>query len=215
MAVTVSLSGYSDNEREFMIAFGRVLAEWSYIETSLFGIFGLVTGLDEEMARSIFYSARSFNGRSDMLREALCIFGKNNANKVVVGAFNEALTKANQYNGFRNALAHNLPIATATEKGAEIVLVENKQMPENYMKNALNEKALVNAYVNFNRLQNLTDLARGYVQHELLERLPELREQLHMLPSVPSRKEPSRNQEGRQRQRQAARPKEAKIPQSE
>jgi hypothetical protein len=44
---------------------------WSTIEDGLFEWFKRCTGLQERLAKSVFYSARSFEGRRDMLTAAI------------------------------------------------------------------------------------------------------------------------------------------------
>jgi hypothetical protein len=58
-------------KREFSIVYGEAMAEWSSLEGQLFYWFQLVTGMNERLGRAIFFSARSFAARADMLAAAL------------------------------------------------------------------------------------------------------------------------------------------------
>jgi hypothetical protein len=52
-------------------AYGEALLQWSRLEQYLFFWFEFVTGMEHMIARAVFYSARNFNGRSEMLEAAL------------------------------------------------------------------------------------------------------------------------------------------------
>ena len=56
-----------------------------------------------KMARAIFYSARSFNGRSEMFEAAMA---NSSLNEDAKAALEAVIAKAAAYSSFRNSLAH-------------------------------------------------------------------------------------------------------------
>lgn len=88
---------------EFYRALGRAHAEWSSVEDGLFEWFKQCTGMDTQLARAVFYSARSFEGRRDMLTAAIP-FSKNDE-KTKTG-IRLCIKRARQYVPFRNRISH-------------------------------------------------------------------------------------------------------------
>jgi hypothetical protein len=99
-------------DEKFIVACGEALMEWSYIENRLFRWFKHLTRLPDAMARSVFFSARSFLGRSEMLAAAIehAVF-RGPRGEIARDLIEEALQKANGYASFRNALAHGFVIS--------------------------------------------------------------------------------------------------------
>lgn len=93
---------------EFHHAFGCAMSEWAGVERSLFYWFTYITRMKSEMARAVFYSARSFNARADML--AAAIAEAKRQTEVELEFIRTALKRARGYGGFRNNLAHGEPI---------------------------------------------------------------------------------------------------------
>lgn len=92
---------------EFDMAFGRAFGQWALIEERLFYWFHYATGLPGDLARIIYYSHRTFQGRSLMLENVLETrpLKVPGAQEFIVAA----IKKAVQFNGFRNKLAHGDP----------------------------------------------------------------------------------------------------------
>lgn len=90
---------------EFFHCYGVAMAEWAGVERSLSRWFLAMTQMPEPLARGIFYSARSFNARADMVQAAIgfCSQPQNASAITVVKA---GLKKARSYSGFRNSMTH-------------------------------------------------------------------------------------------------------------
>jgi hypothetical protein len=89
---------------DFFQSHGEFMAEWAGIERGLFAWFAGISGMTDQMSRSVFYSARSFNGRGDMLEDAIEHDKKHTPEEI---AFIKAgLKKAWNYSGFRNSAVH-------------------------------------------------------------------------------------------------------------
>ena len=88
---------------EFYQVCGHLMLVWAELEEILLHWFMTASGMDQAKARAVFYSAKSFNGRADMLKAV-----------IPLGPFDEAtvefikagLKKARQFSGFRNLAAH-------------------------------------------------------------------------------------------------------------
>ncbi len=197
----INLSEYDKREAAFSVAFGKVLMEWAYVENSLFLLFEHLTGLPEALARALFYSARSYNGRVDMISAIMDVSNKAIENPIIKEIAKEAISKANKYVAFRNSLAHNIAIASATENGAVIVLIEGKHGTEYGIKSGILIDHLEIAANNFNKLSHIIKMLIHASKLQYSERIPEFLEQLRMLPNAPSQKEPSIKQVKCQRQR--------------
>lgn len=107
---------------------GETMMEWSRVEASLMELFQRLTGMEHKMARRIFFSARSFNGRADLLRAAIATT-EVDAEFVKLGQ--AAVARSLQYSAFRNALAHGAPLVVP-ELGSpldlEPVIVEEREL---------------------------------------------------------------------------------------
>jgi hypothetical protein len=93
-------------EQEFHTVYGMTLAQWATIEQRLFFWFWYITKLPEPMARAIFYSAKNFNGRADMLSGSIeCSTLPPKARAVA----EECVRRSRAYQAFRNAITHGEP----------------------------------------------------------------------------------------------------------
>jgi hypothetical protein len=90
-------------EKGFTEAFGQALIQWGVIEQRLCFWFHRITAMNEKMARQIFYSVSSFNGRSRMFRGAVLA---SNWPPYAVGFLETAISKAINYDSFRNHIVH-------------------------------------------------------------------------------------------------------------
>jgi hypothetical protein len=89
---------------ELHINYGIAMERWSALEQAMYLWFEHLTGLKREVASAIFYCARGFFSRAEMLEsliEVVC-----DAEKIETQIMKEGIKKARNYSGFRNKLAH-------------------------------------------------------------------------------------------------------------
>jgi hypothetical protein len=91
---------------EFYHAYGWALSAWARIETNFAYQFHSIINGDVDVALSIFYSARSFGGRTDMLYAAL---EKSRVSDNFGTNLKALIKKAVSYNSFRNVIVHGQP----------------------------------------------------------------------------------------------------------
>lgn len=174
------------------------MMEWSRVEVMLGLWFGHLTNIRSwDMASAVFFSAKSFSGRAEMMQAALEHGTLNDETQEFLGA---ALLKAIAYNSFRNRLAHGIAPA-----GDNLALSEGKQW---WKAGDINLPKLEAARANFRELRRLLYKAHCHFDGSA-DPLPpsECLRQLRLLPNEPYSSELSQRQKGRLRQLQAARPK--------
>lgn len=91
----------------FHRAYGAAMEAWAQMEHALLAWFLSATGLSEPIGRAVFFSAKSFAGRRDMLDDVIPFspFDED------VRAFLKAvLKKTKQYSEFRNKAVHGQPV---------------------------------------------------------------------------------------------------------
>jgi hypothetical protein len=139
---------------EFHGRLGAAMAEWARIEDALLYWFMVTANLEEPMARAVFFSARSFAGRKDMLQASI----EPSAMEDDVRAFLRAgLKKAHQFSGFRNRTAHGQPmfdIDTASKTYKQYFLAEGSNS-QNIRQDAVTLSDLSAATCNFHELARL------------------------------------------------------------
>ena len=86
---------------------GHTLTRWAQLETSLYYWFARITAMPEGMSRAIFYGARGFAARAEMLESAIKHATTLTAEQTTF--LKEAVKKARQYSVFRNRIAHGEP----------------------------------------------------------------------------------------------------------
>jgi hypothetical protein len=88
----------------FYLAYGRAMAGWSSVERSLGGVFARITHLSDPVATAVYYSAKSLQGRVEMVR-AVIPFAR------TVPPGREFLTRScsliSSWSATRNRLAHD------------------------------------------------------------------------------------------------------------
>ena len=95
---------YMEAEKDaFNATYGKALGAWSILEFMLQRLFTRMTGLSPEMSAALFYSARSFNGRADMIEAIIPLVAAPDDFKKTLARL---LKKIRQYSGTRNRLAH-------------------------------------------------------------------------------------------------------------
>jgi hypothetical protein len=87
--------------------FGLFMTRWAQLETTLYYWFGRVTTMPEGMSRAIFYGARGFAARAEMLEAAIEHATVLKPEETAV--LKEGVKKARQYSTFRNKVAHGEP----------------------------------------------------------------------------------------------------------
>jgi hypothetical protein len=116
---------------QFYHFYGHALARWAELEGSLYNWFAHTTGMSDGMARAIFYGARGFAARSEMLEAA--IEHATILSPAEVAFLKEAMKKARGYSGFRNKIAHGEPRLNVIEKpddtSLHYTLVQGKHKP--------------------------------------------------------------------------------------
>ncbi|WP_029585582.1 hypothetical protein [Bradyrhizobium sp. URHD0069] len=93
---------------EFHHAYGVAMSQWAGVERSLYLWFVHVTQMKEKVARAVFYSARSFNARAEMLQAAIDQGGHLAPERLEF--IQKALGRAWGYSSFRNRMAHGEPM---------------------------------------------------------------------------------------------------------
>ena len=127
--LNIDLQKMHDHSMFFFDSFGRLIAEWSAIERAFYTWFASVSGMKEGMARSIFYSGKSFNSRADMLEAA---FGnQSNMPPLDLEFVKASLKKARAYSAFRNSVVHGEPTLdilhnNSPEAVLQLVLTQGK-----------------------------------------------------------------------------------------
>jgi len=97
-------STFIDLERDFYHVYGKAMSSWAILEGMLAAYFHAITGMDSQIARSVFYSARSFRSRADLLGSVI-----NHAKTTPDGkrAIELMVFKSISYSSVRNKLAHD------------------------------------------------------------------------------------------------------------
>lgn len=182
---------------EFLLAYGDALLQWSNLEVLLATWFRKVALIPSwEMAYSIFFSARSFQGRADMFTAAI----DHMPDDVFWKAFaRDAILKAIAYSSARNQIAHGF--VSFDKSGNSTV-----SHPARYwLPGSITLNHLRAASDNFCELRRILWRAeKGLTKLKGGKPLEECHELLRLLPNEACSTQPSRKQRGRERQRQAA-----------
>jgi hypothetical protein len=110
---------------QFHKALGRAQAAWSAVEDGLFEWFKQCTGMHTQLARAVFYSARSFEGRRDMLSAAIPF---SPCKEKMRTGIRLCLQRAGQYAEFRNRISHGHLIFLDDGKKPQHVLIEGRTL---------------------------------------------------------------------------------------
>lgn len=174
---------------------GETMAAWSAVEDGLFEWFKLCTGMEERLARAIFYAARSFEGRRDMLTAVIPFSPCNEKTRTGIRL---CLKRAGQYVAFRNRISHGHIIYTYVAAIPQHVLAEGRTLSgavdtkyvvlEDLMAATLNFSALTDCILGFHPQWQAPDLCeRGCL------------EEIQALPSAANSMEPSQPSQKKQR----------------
>jgi hypothetical protein len=99
---------------EFNKAFGKAMTAWAGVEDGLFEWFKTCSGMYERLARAVFYSARSFGGRRDMLIATIPLSELDEKTKEGI---RQCIKRARSYAEFRNRITHGHVIYNAALSG--------------------------------------------------------------------------------------------------
>lgn len=108
----------------FYINYGRAMAAWGDLENSLANLMLALSKVKPEFGFAMFYSAKSFAGRLEMVRACVPVVRTTPQGRHYL---KEALNKASGYATVRNRLAHDphrldLPAAVARTAGARYIV---------------------------------------------------------------------------------------------
>ncbi len=180
----------------FYRRYGRALAAWAAIESILAMWFTWACNANDNSRyylQEVFFSARSFNGRLEMLKAA---FSTPIRDKPLIEFFSEAVKITEGYSSFRNILAHRV---TMFHTG-RVLLVEGNDVFFQ-KKNPITDRHLVIATKNFIRLRRVWLMSLPAMVPRPLLTPKEGLERIRALPALAHSNELSRNQRGRLRQR--------------
>jgi hypothetical protein len=113
--ISISQEMLSRATFEFYHFYGHAMASWASLESSLQHWFSHLTGMDHNMGSAIFFGARGFGARADMLDAAIQTC--KSKPQAQIEFIKEAVKKARQYSSFRNKIAHGEPRLNVTKSG--------------------------------------------------------------------------------------------------
>jgi hypothetical protein len=115
-------------QAEFVHYFGSFMMQWSALERGLYHWFEQATGMNDSMARAIFYGARGFGARAEMLEASLD--HTTSLTDQQRRFLKEALVRSRNYSAFRNQIAHGEPrLALGTNGEARFNVAQGKHVP--------------------------------------------------------------------------------------
>jgi hypothetical protein len=119
--LNVSKAMLAQASAEFYHFYGHAMARWASLERSLYYWFRGSTGMQDGMARAIFYGARGFGARAEMLEAA--IEHATVLDPTQLAFIKEALKKARNYSAFRNKMAHGDPQPNLTHSNGNVTAI--------------------------------------------------------------------------------------------
>jgi hypothetical protein len=178
--------------KDFYLEYGPAMFAWQLLESELATLFAIVCKIQPAMAIQIFYSATSFNARTDMFSAAL---GASKADDDAITFARALIKKSKQYSEFRNKFAHDQPLLYQhglAGSGAtfEILLIHGRgqfqtdAVKKRYRDNAVRVSQIKRAAKAF---RDLSDLIRDFWGDLSLQRTPSLdkfRARLQALPNL-------------------------------
>jgi hypothetical protein len=127
MAHRFSFNYVATKNDEFNLAIGVASGRWSHIEAGLCLWFKKVTKMPHTMARSVFYSVSGFDGRRRMFQGAI---GNAKIPNELRDYLNLLTSKAGNYSGSRNRMAHGDPLFINRPKSKHhgtIIILEGQE----------------------------------------------------------------------------------------
>jgi hypothetical protein len=175
----------AEKEAKFYEAAGRAISAFGAMEVLLCNHFALITQLQPYMAKAVFFSARSLQGRLGMLDSALAAAGSANEIPSLIPFLKTASKRTGQWSSTRNKLAHSTVSYIdwdASKYHGNYILWDGASNDWPNPKSALTIEDIEIARFNFGRLATL--LLAGYNEtnppnettlkecHELVQLLP-------------------------------------------
>jgi hypothetical protein len=157
-------------EADFQAAYGKFMQRWARLEQGMFYLFSWISEMPEDRARAIFYSAKNFLGRRDMLAGAL-LHAK--VESRYVEFIRAGSKKARKFSEFRNAVAHGEVVFDPrphSETYKQCILVEGKLGTYDSTDTAITLGRLEIASEN---VRELAKLMFDVLQHSGLQDCPE------------------------------------------
>ncbi|CAN7702031.1 hypothetical protein [Mesorhizobium sp. LjNodule214] len=187
--------------------YGQAMLNWSNIEDCLCEWFHYISGMKPPQARAVFFSARGFAARADMLSALLDV---PNGKPWVSEFVRDSLNKSIAYSQVRNRVAHRVPVINASSDQSHIVeLHEGGTYPFLSGTPILGAHLAIicDNYANLGRINRKAWLlTRGKIApKERKARLQECHGKLLLLPNQADSSELSRKQRGRELQRKSSR----------
>jgi hypothetical protein len=172
---------YKAAEAEFHQLFGQAMANWAHLERFLGYWFTFITKMPRLMALRVFYSARNFNAKADMLEAAIEFANLPAETKAFIKA---AVKKARCYNGFRNSIAHGQVLNYGTLDTQDFLLVQGKFDPTVEIIAPIDDEQLKLAATNFSLFSWILSDSLKQVHGDSPGRLGECLERVHALPNL-------------------------------
>jgi hypothetical protein len=178
--VTINVEEWHNANAEFMFCYGRAMAEWASVERGLYYWFAGITRMKDGLARAIFYGAKGFSARAEMLESVIPFAEQQTPEEITF--IKEALRKAGQFVGFRNGIAHGEPIPTIMDDGIHVLMGKAKDVTD---RDNITIKHMEIAAENFSRLASAIINAiprqrKGKPLSEYLAQVRELPNQAHL-----------------------------------
>lgn len=199
-----NLVEYGEASNRFHLAYGIALSKWAAIEERMFLWFFFITGMKQDMARAIFYSARNFTARADMLSQAVAVCHLTEDEKEFLRA---ATKKSHQFSAFRNSIVHGEPTFDVREGSPtykQFIHLQGDKHPAIAADSALTIQHLERSAARFSELSRLLGDVLEHM-HSLSDMsIPsECLRQVKALPNDPSSAEPAPTPVKRPRRRQS------------
>jgi len=178
--VTINVEEWHKANAEFMFYYGQAMAEWASVERGLYYWFAGITRMKDGLARAIFYGAKGFGARAEML-ESVIPFAEQQT-KEEIEFIKAAIKKAWNFVSFRNAIAHGEPIPMITDHGIHVRMGKAKDVQD---KDTITIEHMGIAAENFSRLASAIISAiphhrDGKEIQEYLAQVLELPNQAHL-----------------------------------
>ena len=100
----------------FHEAYGAFMLYWANLERVLAIWFVRLSGMPVRRASAVFYSAKNFSGRADMIE---AVMPHSEMEQEYITCLKQSIKKARQYNSFRNSVAHGQSIYGSFPRGAK------------------------------------------------------------------------------------------------
>jgi hypothetical protein len=175
-------------QHELFVLLGKTSITWQQLESSLCGVFTAISRMDRTLARRIFYSARSFQGRTDMLKAAVSCPTVQFSDPTEGEFVKKCIERAGQYASVRNIIAHDSIVFFAFdghEHSGKHVIIDGKYDRFLGGEDALTVEQLSRFHQNVSHLFLLLQLFLQRQPATNSQRGKQLLSLLHKLPKAP------------------------------